>query len=645
MFDLFRRRDTWIRYVLMGLLGLVAISMVVTLIPGFGSGGVGGPGDELLAEIGGKRITVREAANRVEQTIRSMNVPRASAYLVASTVVDGFIAQTATQYYAEKMGFRVSDEELAEAIRLILPQAFPGGVFVGKEAYAGLLAQRGLSIADFESRVRAQLLSARIGDMIGQSTIVTPAEIETEFRRKNDQVRVEYVALRRAGALKQVSVSDAEIQQEFEKSKEALKLPERRAANLFVIDEGRTASGLSISEGDLRRAYAEQMDRFRTPERLKIRHILLKTTDKPEAEVKKLEAKAADLLKQLRAGADFAALAKANSEDPGSAAQGGDLGYVTRGQTVKNFEEAAWSLKPGQLSNVVKTEYGFHILQLMEREEARVRPFEEVRGELVAETQRQVVFDRMQKNADELRAALAKDASNPEQTAARFGALMVRVSGVGPQDAEFPIIGSNAELSAEIAALAAGQITSVMQAGANRLALAQVTAVEPARLPTLAEAADRLKRQIAERKAEDLLRQRANELRARAIKGEDLKKLAAEFKGEYKMPAAFNRSGAAEGLGSGEMLSEVFGKSAGYVPNPIGLSGDLFVARLVESIPAKIENLAAERDAIVQRIRQQRERERADLFQEGLVEKLTKEGKLKIRQDNLQRLLNSFRAA
>lgn len=644
MFDLFRRRDTWVRYVLMGLLGLVAISMVVTLIPGFGSPGPSG-GDEVLAEIGGKRITVRDAANRVEQTIRNMNVPRASAYMVASTVVDGFIAQTATQYYAEKMGFRVSDEELVEAIKLILPQAFPGGVFVGREAYSGLLAQRGMTLQDFESRVRAQLLAAKLGDMVGQSTIVTPAEIETEFRRKNDRIRVEYVALRQADFAKQVSVSDKEIQEEFEKSKNALQLPERRSAVLFVFDEARMAAAMQVRDEDLRRLYNEQIDRFQTPERLKVRHILLKTAGKSEAEVKKLEAKAEDLLKQLRAGADFAALAKANSEDAGSAAQGGDLGYITRGQTVKNFEETAWSLKPGQLSNVVKTEYGFHILQLMEREAPRVRPFEEVKAELAAEAQRAVVFDRMQQNADNLRAALLKDASNPEQTANLFGALAIRVSGIGPQDSQFPVVGDNAELSAQIAGLSAGQVTSLVQAGPNRLALALVTAVEPSRTPALAEVAERLRKQIATKKAADLLRDRANDLRARAIKGEDLKKLAAEFKGEYKAPAPVNRSGAVEGLGSGELLSEAFGKSPGYVPNVVGVNGDLFVVRLAETIPAKIEDLAKERDEIVQRIRQQRDRERGDLFQDGLVERLTKEGKLKIRQDNLQRLLNSYRAA
>ena len=475
MFDLFRRKDSFMRYVLVVLLGLVAISMVVTLIPGFGAGAQANP--DVLAEIDGTPITVREAAARVDQTMRAMNVPRQSAYLMASSVVDNLVAQRAVEYYATKMGFRVTNEELVEAIKLILPPAFPGGQFVGKEGYAALLGQRGLSVPDFEARVKAQLLASKIGDMVGQGVVITPAEIEVEYRRQYDQIKIEYVALRRADLAKQIGVTDAEISAEFEKTKAALKIPEKKNTLLFLIDEAQTAAGIVPDEADLRRAYNEQIDRFRSGERLKVRHILLKTTDKSDAEVKQIEVKAQDLLKKLQGGADFAALAKANSEDPGSAVQGGELGYIVRGQTVKNFEDAAWSLKPNQLSNLVKTEYGYHILQLQERQEPRVRPFEEAKAELAAETQRQLVYDRMQRNADGLRAELVKDSSNPEEKAARFGAILIRANGVGPADTNFPGVGANPELGAQIASLKSGQVTSLVQGANNRLILAAVTGI------------------------------------------------------------------------------------------------------------------------------------------------------------------------
>ncbi len=642
MLDLFRRRDNVMRYVLMVVLGLVAVSMVVTLIPGFGMGGPS-RSDDLLAEVGGKAITIRDAAGRIDQTIRSMGVPRQAAYTMASSIVDNLIAQQSTEYYATQMGFRVTDQELVDAIKLILPQAFPGGQFAGKEAYAGLLGQRGMSVADFESRVRAQLLTSKVGDMVEQGMIITPADLELEYRRQNDQIKIDYVALRRADVERQVTVSPEEIRAEYETNKSAMKVPEKRDVLIYFVDEALTASKMTISDADLERAYRDQIDRFQTPERLKVRHILLKTTDKSEAEVKQLEGKAQDLLKKLRGGADFAALAKANSDDPGSAVQGGELGYITKGQTVPNFEEAAWNLKPKELSNVVKTEYGFHILQLMERQEARLRPFEEAKIELVAETQRQVVYDKMQRNADSLRTELMKSGDNLQNKAAEFGASALRVTGIAPGDTNFPAIGESPELSAQIAGLKQGEVTSIVQAPDNRLAMAYVTAVQPERQAALEDSTAQIRSQIAARKTAEMLRTRSNEIRTKAQGGASLKALATEYKAEFKTSAPFNRNGAAEGLGSGELLADAFNKPVGYVPNVIGTNGDLFIARVTETIPASLEKLAQDREAIVTRIRQQRDRERIELFQDGLVEKLTKEGKVKIYQDNMQRLLNSFR--
>ena len=142
----------------------------------------------------------------------------------------------------------------------------------------------------------------------------------------------------------------------------------------------KSARPCTSADADLLRAYQTNLDQFRTPERVKARHILIKTMDKPKEEQDKLAAKAGDLLKQLRGGADFADLAKKNSDDPGSAQKGGDLDWVTRGQTVKEFEDAAFSLKPKEFSNVIKTQYGYHIIQVLEKEPAKVKPFEEVKA-------------------------------------------------------------------------------------------------------------------------------------------------------------------------------------------------------------------------------------------------------------------------
>ena len=644
MFDLFRRRDTFLRYVLMGLLGLVAISMVWYLIPGAMSGTSTGA-ESTLAEIGGDRLTVQEVTQRAELMLRQSGMQRQTAYPLVSNMVDQMIAGRAMEYQAAKMGFRVTDADVVEGIKQSVPQLFPGGQFVGKETYASFLRQNGISVPEFESQVRRQLLTTRVVGLVDEGVIVSPADVEAEYRRKNDQIRVEFIAIREADLKKQVTVSDAEIAADYEKKKANLTVPEKRFASVFWVDEALTAASVPVNEADLRRAYEEQRDRFRTPERLHVRHILLKTTGKSDAEVKTIQAKADSLLKQIKGGADFADLAKKNSEDPGSAVNGGDLGFVVKGQTVKNFEEAAFALKPKELSNVVKTEYGFHILQMMDREDARLKPFEEAKAELVAETQRQVVFDRMQRNIDNLRTFLSKNPTKGVEAAAQFGAQMTKTGLIGPGDATVQGFGPAPELIAQIFGAKSGEVTGVVQGQGNKLGVAVVDGVQPQRPAKLEEVSTQLRDQIVVMKAQALLKGRVDEIYARAkAPGADLKKIAADFKLDYKNPPAFSRVSAAEGLGGGVMLSESFGKPVGFVGQPVGVVDSRFVTRVTETIPADLTKLATERETIVGGLKQQRAQERNEIASQALVQKLTKEGKIKVNQDALKRLLAQFSA-
>src|SRR5262249_53539748 len=142
---------------------------------------------------------------------------------------------------------------------------------------------------------------------------------------------------------------------------------------------------------DVRKAYSSSMDNFRMPERVHIRHILIKTEGKSDSEKKAALAKAEGILKQLQGGADFADLAKKNSDDPGSKEKGGDLDFVVHGQTVPEFDKMAFSLPVKQISPIVTTQYGYHILQVLEKQPARVQPFEEVKANLTTELKKQQV--------------------------------------------------------------------------------------------------------------------------------------------------------------------------------------------------------------------------------------------------------------
>ena len=150
----------------------------------------------------------------------------------------------------------------------------------------------------------------------------------------------------------------AAVKAYFDRNRSEFKIPEKHDVGLIVGSTAAFLQNAKVSDGELQKEYQENIDSYRTPERVRVRHILIKTQGKPKEDAAKLKAKAEDLLKQIKAGADFADLAKKNSEDPGSAVKGGELGFITRGQTVPNFEKTAFTLKPGDTSGVVETEYG-----------------------------------------------------------------------------------------------------------------------------------------------------------------------------------------------------------------------------------------------------------------------------------------------
>jgi len=390
MFDLFRSREKTIRYLLGFVLGLVALSLVITLIPGYGGGVLGGGAkdQQIIAQIGDDVLTATEVRQTLIRQMRENQVPRGMESVFVPMMIQQMIAERAVAYQAQKMGYTLNEKELAETIANLVPQLFQNGKFVGRDAYANFLAQQDMTIAQFEANVRKQAASVRLESLALEGIIVSPAEVEAEYHRINDKIKIAYFTMTPDKYTSQVSVSPEELQAAYDSRKASLLSREKRGYLIFPIEEQAIGSTFQVDEAQLRQAYNANLDRFRTPERVRVRHILLMTTNKPKEEVEKIRKRAEDLLKQVKAGGDFAALAQKNSEDPGSAAKGGDLDWVVRSQTVPEFEKVAFALKPGQISDIVTTMYGFHILKAEQKEEARLRPFEEVKNELRAEVAR-----------------------------------------------------------------------------------------------------------------------------------------------------------------------------------------------------------------------------------------------------------------
>jgi peptidyl-prolyl cis-trans isomerase D len=542
---------------------------------------------------------------------------------------------------------QVSDQDIADDLRTNYGGLFQDGKFVGKDVYASMLAQQGVTIDEFESELRRNMLIGKLREVAIEGSVVTPAEIEQEYRKKNDQIQLQYVKVSPDKYKKDAEPTQEEMQQFFKTNSARYTDPEQKNLVLLVADGAKIEQGLNPTDADLQAAYNQNQANYRLPERIHERHILLMTQGKPAADEAKIKAKAEDLVKQLRAGADFAELAKKYSDDNqgptgGSAAKGGDLDWVTRGQMVAEFEKASFSLKPMVISDPVKTQYGYHIIQVLAHEDARLKPFAEVKDDIAKQWKQLRVNEIMQKVSDKAQAALQKDPDHPEKVAADMGMEVVRADGVAPGQA-VPGVGVSTDLDQAIASLKKGEVSQAVSPAANKIVVAEVTGIVPAHPATFDEVKTKIHDAMVSSKLSRLVQEKAKELVDSAkANGGDLAKAAKAMGLEVKTTELFKRAATVEGLGSANYFDDAFKSPAGAVLNPVPMPDATVVAKVAQHAEADMSKLPEERGRIVESLKGDRARERNTIFEIGLVERLTKDGVVKLHPDVVTRIIGSF---
>src|SRR5471030_3208107 len=325
-----------------------------------------------------------------------------------------------------------------------MPAFQESGGFIGEARYQQLLRmQRPPMVAsEFEDNVRRGLSVEKLRGSLTDWLSVNDADLEKEYRRRNDKVKLAVVSFTADSFRTQVSATDAEVASYFDGHKNDFKIPEKRKIRYLLIDIDAVRAKVTIPPADVERAYNNGIDQYTTPEQVRASHILLKTEGKDDAAVK---AKAEDVLKQARAGGDFAELAKKFSEDTDSAKNGGDLDYFGRGRMVPEFDQAVFAMQPGTISDLVKTQYGYHIIKLVDKKNATTRPLAEVRQQLTD----QLAYQRAQAQAADLAQNLEKQIARPADLdkVAKAQGLTVQESGFFARDE--PILGLGPSRSEE----------------------------------------------------------------------------------------------------------------------------------------------------------------------------------------------------
>lgn len=335
-------------------------------------------------------------------------------------------------------------------------------------------------------------------------------------------------------------------------------------------------------------------------------------------------------------------LAKQYSDDPGSAAKGGDLGWVVRGQMVPEFEKVCFELKPAEISGIVTTTYGYHIVQVLEREPARVKPFDEVKAQLADELRKQGLSDKVQSLGDEVHAALEKNPGAAADIAKQYGVDLVTETKVEPGSA-IPSLGVSPEIDGALASMKKNDVSPVLVLPANRLAVVVLTDSIPARPSDFSEAESKVRDKVIDDEAGLLEAKRANEAAEKLKGGADMNQVAKSMKLDVVESIDFTHTDSVEGLGQAAFVGDAFTKPVGSIVGPVMVQGRNVVYKIEDQQHPDLSKLVQERAAILDQLKKRKAISQNSLFLDSVYTRLVADGKVKIYPDAVKRLIASFK--
>jgi len=620
------------------LLGAVVLvlggSMLLYLVPQ--SPVSGEIATDTVAKIGDESVSVqdvRQQLNQIEQ--RNPNMKPLEA-LYAQQILKQLVFQKEIEYEAKRLGIAVSDQERADRIRQYVPTAFNGGTFVGMDRYsAEVQARFQLTVPVFEELIRQGLLEEKFRKLVTDGISVGPAELQDEFRYKNEKVKLEYALIKPEDLEGKISPDEAEIRAAYDKNKSKYQVPERRVVRYALVDVNQIRQSLQVSDDMLKQQYQANIQQYQVPNRVHVEHILFMTVGKTDAEVEEIKKKAEDVLKQVKKGGKFEDLAKKYSEDPGSKDKGGDLSWITQGQTVPEFEKTAFSLSPGQVSDLVKTQYGFHIIKVLEKETARTKPFDEVKDSLRAPLLLSQSDKLASDTADKLSAAIRQ--SNKISLDDLAKQYHLTVNETRPIAATDPLLelANSQEAKDAIFRLRLDEVSLPVRTDRGYVVLA-VKSSQPAHQGSLEEVRDRVVTDLKREKSTDIARSKAEELIKRVKGGEKFDAAARALGLEPKMSDLIARDGSIPGAASGKQVSAAFNLKAGDTASPLSLGQNWLVYHVAEKTEANPADFDKQKKQLTDELLQSKRNLAFEAFQKSLDDRMKQEGKLKLMPDKLK---------
>jgi len=586
---------------------LQAIIIVIVLVFIFwGVGTNRGPGRNAVATVNDQAIAYQDYQRAYDHTLTRyrdqfggvLPEPLKKALNIQQQVLNQLIDRTLLLQGAAKMGLRVSDDEVRKTIQTMGSFQNNGGFDV--ERYKAILANSRLTPTSFEANIRTDLLTEKVATTIGRFGRVAPDELDKRFTYDYETITIACLTLAAKDFHAKVAVTDQALDDFFAKQNERYKTaPQIKLQYLFFST---TAGAVPPGTEAIQAYYEQHLDNYFEAEQRRVRHILLRTNpddsdEKLAATRKRLE----DILAQAQAGKDFAALAKKYSEDS-SASEGGDLGFFGRGQMIPAFETAAFTLdKPGALSNVVQTQFGFHILQLEATKTAHQRPLAEVKAEISAKLR-----------AEQGSALAFKQANDAYEQIILAGSLAkyAETGNVPVQSTDFftqqappaDLAGKQALLSAAFS-LKKGELSSLID-DHDGYGILYVTDAKEPEVPALATVREQVRADFVAQEAKRLAGEAAqaalDELRQGTPLAEEAKKLGRDI----QHPQPFSRNDRSGVTLPGAVVEQALELQAAapYPEKVIDTGNELYIIRLLEKAAPATELFAAKEKELRQRL-------------------------------------------
>ena len=598
MLDRMRRHRGWLKWSL----AIVVVSFVLLYIPSFMNDPTqGAASNAVVAEVEGREITAaqfrRVYQQQMQQYRQSYGANIDDRLLkqlgIDQRIVQQMIQEEASLAEAKRLGIRASDAEVRERI-LALPAFQENGQFIGDQRYRQLLRMQTPPMRpdEFEDQVRRSIVAEKLQAAVTGWVTVAESDVLTEFKKRNEKVKLAVVTFPADKFREGLAATDAEVAKHFEDHKETYRVGEKRKVRYVTIDQEGMRQKATVTGQQIERSYNDNIQQYSTPEQVRASHILLKTEGKDDAAVKK---QAEDLLAKIKAGGNFEALAKQHSQDEASAAKGGDLDFFNKGAMVPEFDKVAFALAPGQMSDLVKSSYGYHIIKVTDKRAASQRTLAEVRSQI----EDQLKWEQAQAAAQKLSEQVAAELKKPSdfETVARTRGLQTGESGLFLQDEPIPGIGMAPAVGQQAFQLKEGDVSEPLRTPQG-YAFITVTGRQDAYVPKLDEVKARVRDDVLKQKAIDAARQKATSITAE-MKAGDFDKAAKAAGVDVKTTELIARGAPIGDAGISPALeAAAFALPAGGVSDPVVTENGAAIVKVLERQDPPADQLAKEKDTL-----------------------------------------------